>query len=630
MKRAPALVFFLLLSCGATDIPPPTSEPSPEVSFADAGPTATASTDPVPQPAAWSPADFRYVIEQALDAMLTHEPVFATGRGDHRFDDKWPELSAGAQEKEAADFKNRADGLRTLAKVLPPEVSGKDQDVAGTDRPQLDALVLADALEALAYARISVRRLDKDPSAVVELIGGGVTSLTSHEYAPKRQRFASLSARLLAVPDLVKAARDRLGKPTRAGIENMQIVSAGLVSSLRTTFAKTPAASLDGDAAAAAAIHKAASDAAAAIEAYAADVVRSFPIDDADTAPIGAEMWAHLARLKEGVTDAPADVRKMGDDEARRLTGELDALMGEYDARGRKHGAAASGTGPRSVAERAAFFARLQANPIPGDRILDEYRRVNRGVEEWLKKHPFATIPWDRVKLEIVQSPPEARGTSFASMNAAGALEPTIADARFEVNVPEPSMPPQKRAALSAFHALGAIDMVSIHEALPGHYLQLLDQKESPSKVRKVLWAATLGEGWAHYCEEATVDAGYTGADPLRTRAFYLRMALQRAARVIVDVGENDGSLTLDAGAKVLETIALLPREAAVIEARRAVIHPANMFAYTYGKLAILKMKEAMKAREGDRFDLVRFHDRLLSIGAVPVAYAGKAAFGLN
>jgi uncharacterized protein (DUF885 family) len=148
--------------------------------------------------------------------------------------------------------------------------------------------------------------------------------------------------------------------------------------------------------------------------------------------------------------------------------------------------------------------------------------------------------------------------------------------------------------------------------------------------VRKIIWASTLGEGWAHYCEQAVLDAGYGGDDPERTRAFYIRMAMHRAVRMIVDVGENDGSLSFDDAAKLLEERALLPPEAARMEARRALVHPANMFSYTYGKLSILRMRQAVEARDKERFDLVRFHDRLLSVGAIPVRYVPKVAFGLD
>jgi uncharacterized protein (DUF885 family) len=404
----------------------------------------------------------------------------------------------------------------------------------------------------------------------------------------------------------------------------MGVVAPGLARALRTEIAKQDLVALGNDQALVERVRTVSVAAASALDAYAEDVKKSFPVKTLDATPIGADAWATVARLREGVTDSPQVVRQMGEAELERLTRELDELI-DLSPR-----APTPVTHPHGPKDRAAFVRTMASSLLPEDKILAQYRYVNRGVEEWLKSHRFATVPWDRAKLAIVQTPPQQRGVSFASMNEAGPLEPTASDARFEVNIPDPAMSSGQRDALRAFHSLGAIDLVSIHEALPGHYLQGLHQRESPSKVRKVVWASTLGEGWAHYCEQAVLDAGYTGDDGERTRAFFLRMALNRAVRVIVDVGENDGSLSFDDGAKLLEERALLPPEAARIEARRALVRPVNMFSYTYGKLAILRMRKAVEARESAGFDLVSFHDRLLSVGAIPVRYVSKVAFGLD
>jgi uncharacterized protein (DUF885 family) len=306
----------------------------------------------------------------------------------------------------------------------------------------------------------------------------------------------------------------------------------------------------------------------------------------------------------------------MGEAELARLEAELDTLLAAQ--------ARASGKSET----RAAFFARLEADQPKADKVLDDYRAANKGVEDWMRTHPFVTVPWDKAQLAIVQTPPHMRGVSFASMNVAGPLEPTVSDARFEVNIPDAATPPDKMKALLKFHAHGAIDMVSVHEAVPGHYLQFLYVREAQSKVRKLTGSSTLIEGWAHYCELAAREAGFTGPDEMRTHAFYLRMAMQRAVRVVVDVAENDGSMTVEQGAKYLEEHALLAPEAAKIEARRAVVWPANMFSYTYGKLAILKLRDEVRAREKEKFDLVKFHDRLLKLGLVPIKYVGPVAFG--
>src|SRR6185295_6782506 len=105
------------------------------------------------------------------------------------------------------------------------------------------------------------------------------------------------------------------------------------------------------------------------------------------------------------------------------------------------------------------------------------YRELNLRVEKWLKQTAFVSVPWEKLELQIVQTPPERRGLSLASMNVAGVLEPALASAHFEVNVPDDSMPKARRDALRAFHARGAIELISVHEAIPGHYLQALHNK---------------------------------------------------------------------------------------------------------------------------------------------------------
>jgi hypothetical protein len=619
-RRAACRWAFLcsgLIACGAAEPDVRVSEPSPSPALEEHGSEPTAER-------AWPKEAYRKAVDAALETVLSADPVRASERGDHRFDALWPDISEPGEEHIAELCRQHAVALHSFADHVPVDLPGAEVPEVGTDHPAVDAAVLADYLEAIAYERSVLRRYSTDPSAVVELIGKGITSLTAHDYAPLHSRATSLVARLGAVPELVKVARSRLKRLSRAGYENMTITETGLARALRNEVGKQDLHALGDDQALLDRLRETAGSAASALDAYATDVKKSFPRAALDAPPIGGEAWATLARLKEGVLESPGKVREMGESELSRLTRELDDLM---DASPLAASVARSPHGPQ---DRAAFIRLLASNPLPDDKILPQYRYVNAGVEQWLKAHRFVSVPWDRAKLTIVQSSPQQRGVSFASMDEAGPLETSASDARFEVNIPDPAMSSIQRDALRAFHSLGAIDLVSIHEAIPGHYLQGLHNRESVSRVRKVIWASTTGEGWAHYCEQAMLDAGYTGDDRERVRAFYVRMALQRAVRVIVDVGENDGSLTMEQGAKLLEERALLPAEAARMEARRALVQPANMFTYTYGKLSILRMRAAIAAREKERFDLVHFHDTLLSMGAIPIRYVRKAAFGLD
>jgi uncharacterized protein (DUF885 family) len=597
----------VLFACGNEAPPAKAPPPMPPLT----APPVTAETPPAPAPS-WDPVHYRAAIDSALEALFAADPTFATAVGEHRFDDQWPVVSAAEQAPILQDLEVRAQGLRTIAASVPEQTTSAE---AGTDMPRLDALVLADRLESISKRNAVLKPFERDPAHVLGVIGFGISRIISHEYASKHTRMNALQTRLAKVPELLKTARGRIAKPNRAGLENCAVVAPGLVRLLRDQLAKTDAKELEGDAPLAKRLADSAIAAAAAIEAYAKDVAKSFPSDKAQNEPLGADGWSTLARLMEGVTDSSADVRKMGEAEIARLTKELDELVAKSGKPGES---------------RAQFLERLtKEGTVAPDKVLDEYRAANKGVEAWMRANKFATVPWDKVKLEIVPSPPHMRGISLASMNVAGALDSHITTARFEVNAPDDKTPAPQKAALLAFHARGATENISIHEAIPGHYLQILWQRESPSKVRKVSWSSTSGEGWAHYCEQAVLEAGFQGADPVRTRAFYLRSALQRAARIVVDVGENDGSLTAEQGAKVLETSAFLAPEAARIEARRAIVWPANMFSYGYGKLKILELRKRVQQRDKEKFDLVAFHDRFLALGAVPIRYA-PLAFGLG
>ncbi len=557
------------------------------------------------------PGEYRSVIDAVLQAYFKADPPTATRTGEHAWDGEWPAIGADDQVALVADFRARAQALRDIERLAPETC---DPAACGTDRPRLDARLLADRLEGRAEHVTLVRPFERDPSMVLGVVGVGIHGIVAHPYAPKHTRYYALLSRVEKIPKLLETARPRLVDPLRAGLENMAVVSQGLAAMLRGEIFKVDAKDVENDKELPPRLRAAADAAAKAIEAYTADVAKAFPLDKAKNTPIGAPAWQKLARLNEGVTDSPEDVKALGEREILRLTRELDVLVEK--------------TG-QPYETRQSFIGRLQADVPVADKVLDEYRKTNEGVETWIKGARFVTVPWERKKIEIVQSPPHLRGVSFASLNVAGPLD-AIEEAQFEVNTPDARMPKERQDALLAFHARSMMENISVHEAIPGHYLQGLYSRQAPSKVRRVLWNATYGEGWAHYCEEAVLEAGYKGKDATAARGAMLRMALQRAVRVVVDVGENDGSMTEEQAQKRLETDAMLPPHAAKIEARRAIVWPVNMFAYTYGKLQIVALREAVRKRDRDAFDLVRFHDAFLGVGPAPVREIGLVAFKLD
>ena len=175
-----------------------------------------------------------------------------------------------------------------------------------------------------------------------------------------------------------------------------------------------------------------------------------------------------------------------------------------------------------------------------------------------------------------------------------------------------------KKAEHLGFYNPWQLEIVSIHEAFPGHYYQFLHLKKSPSLVRQLMGTGSNSEGWAHYCEEMAIEEGFGGGDPRYTMAM-LNLALQRIGRYIVGIEMHVNGWTMEQGTDVLrEGVLHGPRQRRAGGASRHVGSDVpRLFARQVGDPADLRAD--VKRAQGDRFVLGDFHDRILEMGRLPL-----------
>jgi hypothetical protein len=259
-------------------------------------------------------------------------------------------------------------------------------------------------------------------------------------------------------------------------------------------------------------------------------------------------------------------------------------------------------------------FKQIQSeHPTPQNLIPDVAKDLDK-IRKYVLTRRLVSIPSD-VRAKVKETPQYLRATSFASMDTPGPFEKRANEAYYYVTPTENDWPEkQKEEWLTAFNYYTS-DVVSIHEAYPGHYVQFLCLNASPaSKVEKIFGSYAFVEGWAHYCEKMMLDEGYgssTSSTPSEDdvkRAAKYRMAqadeaLLRLCRLCVSIKMHTQKMSLDEATKFFQENCYYEEKPARQEAMRGTFDPGYLN-YTLGKLQILKLRDDYKAQQGDDFSL--------------------------
>ncbi len=275
------------------------------------------------------------------------------------------------------------------------------------------------------------------------------------------------------------------------------------------------------------------------------------------------------------------------------------------------------------------FKAIQKDHPTP-EGLLPDTRKDLEAIRQFIVDHKLVTIP-SEVRATVMETLPPFRSTSFASMETPGPFETKATEAYYYVTPTETSWTDaQKEEWLTAFNYY-TTDVVSIHEAYPGHYVQFLALNASPaSTVQKVFGSYAFIEGWAHYCEQMVLDEGFgapanpanaTHEEQVRAAKYRLAQsdeALLRLCRLCVSVQMHCKGMTLEEGTRFFVNNCYYEEKPAHSEALRGTFDPGYCF-YTLGKLQLLKLRADWQAQEGAAFSLQRFHDQVLRYGTPPV-----------
>jgi hypothetical protein len=212
----------------------------------------------------------------------------------------------------------------------------------------------------------------------------------------------------------------------------------------------------------------------------------------------------------------------------------------------------------------------------------------------------------------------------LASMHASPPLEPVPVASIFYITDANASWPLERQNAWLERFNKASLTITSAHEAMPGHFVHSLYMRQTPGKIRRI-WIglnpfpqpSSGQDGWAHYAEQMVIEQGFRKDDPSYALA-QLSESMTRICRLIAGIQVHTGTWTVDDAAAFFEREAHVPAPAARQEAVRVVYDPTNG-GYFLGKRAMLKLRADAKEKEGNAFDLLSFHERVMRDGIAPL-----------
>jgi uncharacterized protein (DUF885 family) len=432
-----------------------------------------------------------------------------------------------------------------------------------------------------------------------------VNVYAKRNFAPKRDRLRSVVQVLRHVPDVIAAGRanlqDRLPKTyIEIAILNATGAADFLKQDLVEAFADVRDAKLQAD-------FRSVNDAAQQSLRGFADWLKTEKLPKAtDDFRIGRDGFVRMLRQEELIEESPEQILEIGLRELRHQQEVFAAAAHTIDA-----------TKPP-----IEVFKEIQHDHPTAESLLPDARKHLEMIRSFLIARDLVRFPSD-VRVRVDETPKFERATSFASMDAPGPFERKATEAYYYVTPVEPEWDAKKRDEwLTAFNYY-TTDVVSIHEAYPGHYVQFLHLKASKAdKIDKTIGSYAFTEGWAHYCEQMALDEGFPGTgDTIATAKYRLAQAdeaLLRVCRLCVAIKMHCQGMSVDDAAKFFIDNCYYEPATARSEAERGTYDPGYCF-YTIGKLQFLKLRDEYKRQEGPSFSLKKFHDAVLEHGAPPV-----------
>ncbi len=548
---------------------------------------------------------FADLSQRALDGWFQLSPVSATQTGEHRYDGELDDLSAEGRQK-ALDFSKKI-----LAELEAMDVSQLSRE------NQVDAAILRNQLRYDIWNAETLQSWAWDPQAYSGLAGSAIYGLMAREFAPMPDRLQSATARMEKIPALLAQARANLdpARVPKVHAETVARQNAGILSIVETFITPNLGQLANPER----------ERAEKAIDGLKKAVAEHQDWLDDTLVPnaqgefrIGAEKYDQKLQFALLSSLSRAEIKQRAEAELVRVRGEMYGIARQVLAG--KPGAPELPDSPTPEQQQKAIEAALElayAERPARDKVVADAEAALARATEFVRQKDLVTLP--DAPVEIIEMPEFQRGVAVAYADSPGPLDKNLKTFYAVSPIPEDWTQAQVDSFLREYNSR-MIELLSIHEGTPGHYLEGWHSAKFPSTLRAVLRSGMFAEGWAVYTEKMMADAGYLDNDPL-FRLVQLKFYLRTIANAILDQGVHVDNWTREQAMDLMVNQTFQQEREAAGKWTRAQLTSAQLPTYFVGVQEHFDTRKAVEQKLGTDFDLKAYHDQVLSYGAPPVRF---------
>jgi uncharacterized protein (DUF885 family) len=542
-------------------------------------------------------AFFKAYLEEAFRL----RPLEATRLGDHRFDHLLDDLSAKARAGWTAHYR------QTLAE-LPKKI-----DYTKLSRSaQIDHDIFKHNLTASLWLAENTRPFENDPRIYNDYLGDSVYLLLSQSTQPKATNLRNCVARMRFFPKIIAAAKENLRNPPHVILETAIRQTRGTIA-----FYDHGIYELAGENPQLSELKPAAARVLPLLKDYVKFLEELLPQAKGEWR-IGKEKFYRKLDLELDANLSAEEVLKEAETEFARVEREMYVIARQLWS-STHPGKPLPPDDPNGRADtiRLVLDRLNQDHGKPADLVRDARATVER-IKTFITANDILRLPKpDQCK--VIEMPEFHRGNSVAYLNPAPPLD-SKASSYYAVSPPPSGWDARRVETFLEEYNSRMLQVLTIHEAYPGHYVQLEYANRHPSLIRRVLFSGVFAEGWAVYTEQMMLDQGY-GQGDLPLRLNQLKFYLRAVGNAILDHNMHCANLSDAEALKFLTKRAFQSEGEAVAKIVRAKQSSCQLSTYFVGRTAFYRLRQQIQREMGDSFHLGRYHEAVLDQGTLPVKY---------